>query len=371
MAKQKRISRFLSSRKGIILIGALIGVLASLLQKFGNPANMGICVACFLRDISGALGFHRASVAQYVRPEIIGFILGSTITALMFKEFKARQGSAPIVRFFLGAFAMIGALAFLGCPWRTVLRLAGGDFNAIFGFLGLAFVITIGDQFLKYGYNLGRFHKTYTFAGFIVPFFALLFFILSVFKFKSGDALFFSSKGPGAMHAPIIISIVVGLILGFVAQRTRFCTMGSIRDVLLVGDFHLMSGLISLFIFAFFTNVIFGQVHFGFYLQPIAHTSHIWNFFGMTLAGLAFVLAGGCPGRQLILSGEGDTDAGVFVFGMIAGAAFSHNFGLAGTPDKLINGVLQVGGISPTGQIVVILSIIICMLIGFFMREKI
>ena len=91
----------------------------------------------------------------------------------------------------------------------------------------------------------------------------------------------------------------------------------------------------------------------------------------MTLAGLAFVLAGGCPGRQLILSGEGDTDAGVFVFGMIAGAAFSHNFGLAGTPDKLINGVLQVGGISPTGQIVVILSIIICMLIGFFMREKI
>ena len=64
-----RLTRFFASRWGIILTGAVIGILAALLQYAGNPPNMGICVACFERDIAGALGLHRASVVQYIRPE--------------------------------------------------------------------------------------------------------------------------------------------------------------------------------------------------------------------------------------------------------------------------------------------------------------
>ncbi len=143
------IKNFFATRWGIISVGAFIGVFAPLLQKWGNPANMGICVACFERDMAGALGLHRAAVVQYMRPEIIGFVLGSLIAAYAFKEFRARAGSAPIVRFVLGAFAMIGALVFLGCPWRAMLRLAGGDGNAIFGLLGLIGGIWVGTLFLK------------------------------------------------------------------------------------------------------------------------------------------------------------------------------------------------------------------------------
>ncbi|MGI5823272.1 MAG: YedE-related selenium metabolism membrane protein, partial [Dethiobacteria bacterium] len=44
----------LATKWGIIVVGLAIGVLASLLQFWGNPANMGICVACFVRDITGA-----------------------------------------------------------------------------------------------------------------------------------------------------------------------------------------------------------------------------------------------------------------------------------------------------------------------------
>ena len=127
---KERLNRFFASHWGIVLAGAVIGLLAPLLQRWGNPPNMGICVACFERDIAGALGLHRATVAQYIRPEVIGFVWGSTIAALLFREFRARSGSAPIVRYFLGVFAMIGALAFLGCPWRALLRLSGGDLNA-------------------------------------------------------------------------------------------------------------------------------------------------------------------------------------------------------------------------------------------------
>ncbi|MFN2359333.1 MAG: hypothetical protein ABR534_16520, partial [Desulfotignum sp.] len=106
-----------------------------------------------------------AAVVQYLRPEIIGFVLGSLAAALAFKDFRPRTGSAPFVRFVLGVFAMIGALVFLGCPWRALLRLAGGDLNAILGLAGLIFGIWLGTLFLKNGYNLGRTQKTHAAAG--------------------------------------------------------------------------------------------------------------------------------------------------------------------------------------------------------------
>jgi pyruvate,water dikinase len=74
-------------------------------------------VACFERDIAGALGLHRAGVVQYLRPEIIGFVLGAFFISIFTKEYRPRAGSSTLVRFFLGVFAMIGALVFLGCPW--------------------------------------------------------------------------------------------------------------------------------------------------------------------------------------------------------------------------------------------------------------
>ena len=54
-------------------------------------------------------------------------------TALAFfkKEFRPKGGSSPMLRFLLGVFVMIGALVFLGCPLRMVIRLGGGDLNAL------------------------------------------------------------------------------------------------------------------------------------------------------------------------------------------------------------------------------------------------
>ena len=350
---------------GIMAVGALIGVLAPLLQKLGNPGNMGICVACFERDIAGALGLHRAEVVQYMRPEIIGFVLGSLVAALLFKEFRPRAGSAPIVRFVLGVFAMIGALVFLGCPWRALLRLSGGDLNAILGILGLAFGIWIGTLFLKSGYNLGRTEKTHSAAGLVLA--AIMTGSLAlalVFPPLAGepknDILFYSLKGPGSMNAPLFVSLGIGLAIGFLAQRSRFCTMGAIRDLVLFGQTHLFMGILSLAAAAFVTNLVLGQFHAGFTGQPVAHTMHVWNFLGMALAGLAFALAGGCPGRQLFLAGEGDGDAAVFVIGMIVGAGIAHNFGLASSPQ----------GVGPHGIAGVVVGFAACLAIGFTMRKS-
>ena len=361
-----------SSRAGIIITGAIIGIVAVLMQFLGNPPNMGICIACFERDIAGALGLHRADVVQYLRPEITGIVLGSFIVSLIMKEYKPRAGSSTAIRFFLGVFAMIGALVFLGCPWRALLRLAGGDLNSLLGLLGLVCGIGVGVIFLKNGYSLGRSYGNKMGSGWLLPVFMLVLFLFNIFEvsFSSAGPVFFSAKGPGSMHANLWISLSAGLLFGVLAQRSRFCTMGSIRDIILAKDFHLVSGVLALVIAAFIGNMVLGQFKLGFEGQPIAHSSHLWNFLGMLLAGLAFALAGGCPGRQLILSGEGDADAGIFVLGMITGAALAHNFSLAGKPDSLVENVYTVGGVGFFGQAAVVLGIVFCLVIGFVMREK-
>ncbi len=82
-----------NEKKAIVAAGLVIGVISALLVFFGNPVNMGFCIACFLRDTAGALGFHSAPVVQYIRPEIIGLVLGACIMAMVSGEFKARGGS--------------------------------------------------------------------------------------------------------------------------------------------------------------------------------------------------------------------------------------------------------------------------------------
>lgn len=358
----------LTSRWGPIITGAVVGILAPILVKFGNPGNMGICVACFNRDIAGALGLHRAAVVQYIRPEIIGFVLGALIAALLFREFKPRGGSSPLVRFLLGMFAMIGALVFLGCPWRGYLRLSGGDWNAIYGLLGLFLGIGIGTFFLTRGFSLGRSHPTSSAAGWIMPVFMIVLLAALIIAPQFGrDAdgnpigpIFFSAEGPGSQHAPILLALAAGLLIGFLAQRSRFCTVGAFRDVILLRDMHLFNGIIALVVFAFLTNLVLGQFKPGFEGQPVAHTNALWNFGGMVLAGLAFTMAGGCPGRQVFLSGEGDTDSAIFVLGMIVGAGVAHTYSLASSTKAA-------GAYGPAA---VIVGLVILVLLGFTMRER-
>lgn len=358
-------NRLLMSKNGPAIAGLIIGVMAALLVRFGNPGNMGVCVACFTRDVAGALGLHRAAVVQYLRPELAGFVLGSFASALLFKEYRPRGGSSPMVRFGLGFFAMIGALVFLGCPWRAYLRLAGGDFNAFAGIAGLIVGVAIGIAFLYRGFSLGAARQNPKAAGFIMPVIVLamlaLLIIKPLFGAEGAGPIFFSEKGPGSMHAPLFISLGVGLIVGYLAQRSRFCTVGAIRDLIMLKDAHLFKGIVAFTAAAFVANMVLGQFKPGFENQPIAHTMQLWNFLGMVLSGLAFTLAGGCPGRMFIMSGEGDADAGVFIMGMLVGAAFAHNFSLASSG----------AGVGAFGIPATIVGLVFCFAVGGLFLNKV
>ena len=328
----------LSKKETPIIIGAgvIIGIIAVALVYFGNPANMGFCIACFLRDTSGALGFHSAAAVQYIRPEIVGLVLGSCILALATKEFKPRGGSTPVTRFVIG-----------------ILRLAGGDFNAIFGLIGFIAGILAGVFFLKKGYTLKRSYKMQPVEGGIFPVVEIGILLLLIaapafIHFTEADG------GPGAKHAAIAISLIAGLLVGALAQRTRLCMVGGIRDVVLFGEWKLLLGFIAILVSALIGNMILGYFNPGFAGQPVAHTDGLWNALGMALAGFGCVLLGGCPLRQLVLAGEGNTDSAITVFGLMAGAAVAHNFGLASSGE----------GPTANGKIAVVIGFVVLIVIA-------
>ncbi len=346
----------------VILAGIATGIAALLLAALGNPANMGFCIACFERDIAGAIGLHGAAKVQYVRPEIIGLVLGAFLMAVAAKEFKAKSGSSPATRFLLGALVMIGALCFLGCPLRMIIRLAGGDLNALVGLAGFALGIFIGTLFIRRGFTLQRNYPAKTVEGLVLPGMMLVLLML----FIAVPAIFrLSTEGPGSKHAPFFIALAVAIVVGALAQRARLCMAGGLRDTMMFGDLHLLWGFIAIFVTVLIGNLVQNKFSLGFAAQPVAHSSHLWNLLGMVLVGWGSVLLGGCPLRQLILAGEGNGDSAVTVLGMVAGAAISHNFSLAGNPDSVNEaGELVRGGVSTAGKIAVVGGIVIVLIIS-------
>ncbi len=323
--KQSGFAGFLRNNWLVILTGLIVGAAAVVLTALGNPKNMGFCIACFERDIVGSLKFHTADVVQYFRPEIVGLVLGSMIISMIKKEWKPQGGSSPFTRFLLGMLVMIGALVFLGCPLRMVIRIGGGDVNALVGLLGFIVGIVIGTFPLRFGFSLNRAYKQNVSEGLLFPILLAVLFILSLIP----DLFAKSAQGPGSQHAPWYAALLIALVVGALCQRSRLCMAGGVRDVILFKDFHLIYGFLAIIVAVLVGNLITHNFKFGLTDQPIAHTDGVYNFLGMMLVGWGSVLLGGCPLRQLILAGEGNSDSAVTVFGFLAGAAVSHNFGLA------------------------------------------
>ena len=334
----------------LVVSGIVAAAVAIMLASNGNPGNMAICIACFIRDSAGAMKLQTNETVQYLRPEIIGIIVGACVMAFIGKEFKATAGSSPFTRFALGFIVMIGCLIFLGCPLRMVLRMAAGDLNAWVALIGFAAGILTGVFFLKKGFSLGRAETVKKGEGLILPIVVVALFILSV----TSTVFAVSQSGPGSMHAPVVLSLIGGIAFGMLAQRSRLCFAGGLRDLALVRDGWGLVVIGILFVGVLIFNVVNGSFHVSFTDQPIAHTEALWNILGMYVVGFGVTLLGGCPLRQLVLAGSGSGDSAVTFVGLLVGAAFAHNFGLASSAN----------GTTEAGQIATIVCIVLLFIIA-------
>jgi YedE family putative selenium metabolism protein len=349
-----------------IWTGAVIGISGVMLSFFGNPPNTGFCVSCFMENIAGSIGLHGNIRMQYLRPEIIGFVIGSFLLSVCSREFRATGGSSPLLRYFVGILLIIGCSVFMGCPIKMVFRLAAGDLTALIGVGGLAAGVYIGLKFLEYGFSLGRPNQLPMANALLMP--GLMALLLAALLWKP-VFISLSSKGAGAQYAPVYLSLLAGLAVGALAQRTGFCITGGISRLFLWGPKEfticpkttgLAIGIGSFFAFALFSSFLTGQFSLGWHGQPSSNESHIWNFLGMLIVGFGSVLIKGCPFRQLVLAGQGDTDAGASVLGMLTGAALVQNWGLGG----------NAAGTPYEGKVAVLVGLCALFIIGMLYRKR-
>lgn len=322
-----------------VVTGAVLGGMAVLLTLLGNPAHTGLCVSCFMDNVAGALGLHHNVRMQYLRPELPGVVLGAALVARWRGDLKATAGSSPLLRFLVGNLLMIGCAVFMGCPIKLLVRLASGDVVAVAGAAGLAAGVAAGIQLVNGGFRAGRARPAPPASGLLMPAGAA---VLAVLVFLRPPFLAESIKGAAAEHAPAAVSLLAGLILGGLAQPTRFCITAGLTRLFLRGGRELpgcpksaglLAGTGALLAVAFLTTVATGRFEPRVGVLADVLDASLWGFLGMALVGCGSVLARGCPFRQLVSAGQGDGDAGAAVLGMVSGAALVENWGLAGQPD--------------------------------------
>ena len=340
-----------------IITGALIGLGGVFLVYLGNPTNSGICISCFLENLAGSLQLHDNIRMSYIRPELIGLILGSFFIALQSRRFRVTGGSSPIIRFLLGFFIIVGCAVFIGCPIKMILRLAAGDLTAIAATAGLIFGVWLGTRYIRAGFSLDRVKELPRMNGYIMPFFAGLMLLFLLFN---PSFIMIGEKGPAALHAPIYASLLLGLVIGVFAQKSGLCITGGIRNFCLVRERTLLNGVITVFASALFLSLIMGQFNLGLNAQPSSHLSHGWTFLAMTLVGLASTLIDGCPFRQLIKAGQGDVDAGITTLGMIVGGALVISWALRSTS----------AGPTFEGKITVLIGLIFALILVTVYRKR-
>jgi len=123
-------------------------------------------------------------------------------------------------------------------------------------------------------------------------------------------------------------SLGLGLIVGYLGQRSRMCSIGGLRDFVLVRDTTLLKGVVAMLAAAW---VVFGALRViagseaGHGLLAAGTTPSGMRACAAILAGavvLGFVatLSGACPLRQHVLAGQGRVGAWAFLGGFYIAA---------------------------------------------------
>jgi uncharacterized membrane protein YedE/YeeE len=126
---------------------------------------------------------------------------------------------------------------------------------------------------------------------------------------------------------PSLATLAIGLLIGYLGQRSRFCTISGVRDFIMLKDSFRFKGLIGLI----------GGAALGFALFHLAGGA-INNYpLGMDIVstgvlistilggiGLGFfsVYAEGCPFRQHVMAAEGKKSAWLYLIGFYAGIVY-------------------------------------------------
>lgn len=103
--------------------------------------------------------------------------------------------------------------------------------------------------------------------------------------------------------------LVIGVVFGFTIQRTNFCTMGSISDILSFGDYRrfrswLMAAAVAIIGVAVIERA--GIIDTGYSIYTGSTFQWGGHIIGGLLFGIGMVFGGGCVSKNLARAGGGD-----------------------------------------------------------------
>ena len=123
---------------------------------------------------------------------------------------------------------------------------------------GMTFIfpILVGVVFLKKGFSLKRAYHQAKAEGLVLP---VVLAVLFVFSLAMPSLFKWSEEGPGSLYAPWIVALICGAVVGVLAQRSRLCMAGGLRDVVMIKDFTLLSGFLAIWVTVTIGNLILGN----------------------------------------------------------------------------------------------------------------
>jgi len=126
---------------------------------------------------------------------------------------------------------------------------------------------------------------------------------------------------------PSLATLAVGVLIGYLGQRSRFCTISGIRDFIMLKDSFRFKGLIGLIVGGFVGFTLFHLVggdipNFPLGMDIVSKGILIASVIGGLGLGFFSVFAEGCPFRQHVMAAEGKRSAWLYLLGFYAGIAY-------------------------------------------------
>jgi uncharacterized membrane protein YedE/YeeE len=325
-----------------VWVGAVIlGVLNILLFTIHSPWGASGGINNWGENLFKAFGFSAFEGSTPIGSSIFAMlcvmlVLGSMAGALFSKEWALRvPPKGEMVKGFIGGGLMaIGATIGLGCT-------IGSFFSGVPALSGGAIVFTVG-----------------LFVGVILALKYLMWEMERFPKFSSGKSYTWFAAKPGngkwqvysgwVLFALVLILagsysplnpvmtwfIIIGLFMGMISQRSRFCIVKAFRDPFMTGESDgstgVMAGLlVTLFGFTAIKYFGIGIGDVGVRNQEITWVfSHFWGraLLGGFIFGLGMTVAGGCAVGTLWRVGEGQVKLWFAAIAFVLVSPLSNKF---------------------------------------------
>ncbi len=155
---------------------------------------------------------------------------------------------------------------------------------------------------------------------------------------------------PGLISQVLWAAFALSVVFGAIAQRTHFCTMGAVSDIVNMGDWTRMRmWLMAMGVAMIGFNLMVGLGWFEARHSVYAGQRLIWlsNALGGLLFGFGMVLASGCGSKTLVRIGGGSLKS-VVVFAVLGIASYAALRGIVAV--ARVATVDQVAIVLPAGQ---------------------